>query len=142
MAIYKVSAYQQLQQWHSVQKAATNKLAGDPGAASLADNSSIFVNISNNFDSAKTGLDLQAALIRYQQKIAAAQAANGSGGLTSAVDFNKQAGASVLARLGIGGWSEASSSDYSAPVNADTGYQYVKTTGASVSLISSLNILA
>lgn len=146
MSISNVSAYQQLQSWHAAQRSATDKLMGSSGASTLVDNSYAFTDITSGYDSALAGITLQNVLSRVQNKLTQSAAANASTvDLNAGVNAAKSAGSALLAQLGLAGGSSTHSSSsgaYTAPVDAATGYSYVKTTAASVSTLGALNFLA
>lgn len=119
---------------------------GSSGASSLTDNSSAFTDITSNYDSALAGITLQSVLSRVQNKFTQSSQANASTvDLNAGVNAAKSAGSAILAQLGLSGGSSSDSSSsgtYTAPVDAATGYSYVKTTAAAVSTLGALDFLA
>lgn len=143
MGISGVSAYRQLQSWHARQKEQTNSLLGSLSDSSSTDFSGAFASIASGFYSGAANVTAQAAVSRIQSKIQLAYS-NGDVGLDFGAKAARSAGNAILNQLGFAGYAAntASSSNYSAPVNAATGKSYVKTSAASLSNLNALNLFA
>lgn len=143
MSISSISAYSQMQNWHSKQKALTDSLIGSNADSSTADFSSAFTNVAAGFYSGSANITAQAAVSRIQSNL---QLLYARGDVASDFGANaaKSAGNAILSRLGYSGYgaNTASSSNYSAPVNYSTGKAYVKTSGAALNNLNSLSLFA
>ena len=147
MSISSVSAYAQLQNWHTRQKSVTDDLLGSNSDSTTADYSSAFSNVSANFYAGMANVAAQAALARVQDEFQSKYSSD-SVDLTAGTDKAKAAGNAILAQLGLqysasSSSSSSSSSDtYTAPINSATGYSYIKTSAASVNNLNALNLFA